>query len=123
MKPQREIRDLEYEKCIKKLFQTFITFSDSFEAEKFLREILTESEFLMLKRRWHVASLLNEGLNIRQVARQAQVSSQTVQSVKKSLLESQIWISYLPKEKHGDQEKPNEGKGSDSEFSRKYLFG
>lgn len=141
MKPQREVHDFQYEKYVQKLFQAFITFGDSYDAERFLKEILTESEFLMLKRRWHVACLLNEGLDIRETAKKANVSTQTVQSVKRALARSQVWIEYLPKKKistsppaSGSISNPSIGSGQDSDpeskeegarsdMTRKYIFG
>lgn len=139
MKPQREVHDFEYEKYVQKLFQAFITFGDSYDAERFLKEILTESEFLMLKRRWHVACLLNEGLDIRETAKKANVSTQTVQSVKRALARSQVWIEYLPKRKPASvSDSPEHLRGAtplnsetvgrsskvdESDMARKYIFG
>jgi len=113
---------VEYEKYTRRLFQTFITFSDSLEAERFLKEILTPAEFLMLKRRWHVSCLLNEGYNVRQTAQKSGVSTQTVQSVKRFLGRSRIWPDYLPKKKPQTKQK-NSPKPTSQDPSRKYIFG
>ncbi|MFH1896618.1 MAG: Trp family transcriptional regulator [bacterium] len=120
MKPQREIKDVEYEKFTRGLFQAFITFSDSLEAERFLKEILTPAEFLMLKRRWHVSCLLNEGYNVRQTAQKSGVSTQTVQAVKRMLSRSQTWLEYLPKRK---PQQPTQAPSSPKDPAKKYIFG
>ena len=123
MKPQREIKDVDYEKYTRKLFQTFITFSDSLEAERFLKEILTPAEFLMLKRRWHVSCLLNEGYNVRQAAVKSSVSTQTVQAVKRMLSRSQTWRDYLPKKKPQPATTEASKSSSLQDPAKKYIFG
>lgn len=123
MKPQKEIRDAEYEKLSQRLFQTFITFADSYQAEKFLKEILTDSEFIMLKRRWHIACLLNSGYNDREAAEKTGASTQTVQAVKRTLLNSQIFKDYLPRINKPEQEPGKLNTLSTSKSSPKYIFG
>ncbi len=51
--------------------------------ESFLKELLTPSEVRMLKNRWQIVSLLQEGLSIRNVAKQAKVGTDTVVRVKR----------------------------------------
>lgn len=129
MKPQREIRDVKYENYTRKLFQTFITFSDSLEAERFLKEILTESEMIMLKRRWYVSCLLNEGYNVRQAAQKAGTSTQTIQAIKRYLSKAQIWKDFLPKPKKQPVEEPAQNQKEQAspqipkDPTRKYIFG
>lgn len=123
MKPQKEIRDAEYEKFSQRLFQTFITFADSYQAEKFLKEILTDSEFIMLKRRWHIACLLGSGYNDREAAEKTGASTQTVQAVKRTLLNSQILKDYLPRINKPEQEPREPAAPPTSKSSPKYIFG
>ena len=48
-----------------------------------LEELLTSSEVRMLKNRWQILRLLEDGLSIRQVASQAKVGTDTVVRVAK----------------------------------------
>ena len=48
-----------------------------------LEELLTPSEIRMLKNRWQILRLLEDGLSIRQVASQAKVGTDTVVRVAK----------------------------------------
>lgn len=48
-----------------------------------LWELLTPSEIRMLKNRWHILTLLEEGLSIRNVAAEAKVGTDTVVRVSK----------------------------------------
>ncbi len=48
-----------------------------------LEELLTHSEIRMLKNRWQILKLLEDGLSIRQVAGQAKVGTDTVVRVAK----------------------------------------
>lgn len=44
----------------------------------FLKELLTSSELRMLKNRWNIINLLEEGLSIRKVALRVKVGTDTV---------------------------------------------
>lgn len=46
--------------------------------EQFIKELLTESELRMVKQRWFIIRLLEEGLPIRVIAEKAQVGTDTV---------------------------------------------
>lgn len=46
--------------------------------DEILSELLTPSELRMLKNRWQILNLLEDGLSIRQVANQAKVGTDTV---------------------------------------------
>ena len=48
-----------------------------------LRELLTPSEWRMLKNRWQILNLLEEGLPIRKIAEKAKVGTDTVVRVAK----------------------------------------
>lgn len=48
-----------------------------------LEELLTSSEIRMLKNRWQILKLLEDGLSVRQVASQAKVGTDTVVRVAK----------------------------------------
>lgn len=46
--------------------------------DQVLKEILTPSEWRMLKNRWKIVNLLEEGSSIRQVAKEVRVGTDTV---------------------------------------------
>lgn len=46
--------------------------------DEILSELLTPSELRMLKNRWQILNLLEDGLSVRQVASQAKVGTDTV---------------------------------------------
>ena len=93
-KPTKETRTEKYELCEEKLFEEIANLESSLVVKKFLGELLTPSEMLMVKRRWYIACLLLEGFNIRAVAKEANVSTQTVVSVKRALEKSE-WFKNL----------------------------
>lgn len=82
-KPRAEVRQKEYRQKIKWLYQTLNKLGSETKVRALLADLLTPAEQRMVHRRWHVASLLAEGLNVREVARQAKVSTLTVMQVKK----------------------------------------
>lgn len=64
------------------------------EVKNFLKDILTLSELRMIKRRWHIAGLLFEGLDIRTVAYKSKTSTQTVSKIKRVLEEGHGGLVY-----------------------------
>lgn len=48
-----------------------------------LRSLLTESEIRMLKNRWQIMNLLEEGLSVRQIAERVKAGTDTVVRVSK----------------------------------------
>lgn len=55
------------------------------QIENLFNDLLTESELRMLKRRWFVASLINDGKTIREAAEEAEVGTDTVVRVIKKI--------------------------------------
>lgn len=53
--------------------------------EEILFELLTESEVVMVKNRWRVISLLEEGVSVRKIAEEAKVGTDTVVRMSKLL--------------------------------------
>lgn len=81
-KPKKEIESEDYQKAVDLLFQIFQRLgSDPSAWKNFLQALLTPSEMRMLKRRWHIATLLHGGKSVRQVAKEAQVGTDTVMRV------------------------------------------
>lgn len=84
-KPKQEQNDFSYQEDINYFYQAINQLKDLAKIKLFLKDILTDSENRMLRRRWHIACLLNQGLDIRSVAKRAKVSTQTVVKIKRIL--------------------------------------
>lgn len=81
-KPKTEIKTKAYFDDSNELFSNLSKEAyDPKRLEKFLRDILTDSEIKMLKRRWFVANLINEGHTVREAAEIARVGTDTVMRV------------------------------------------
>lgn len=53
--------------------------------ENLIKELLTDSEFRMVKQRYYIINLLEEGLSIRKIAERAKVGTDTVVRVARML--------------------------------------
>lgn len=69
-----------------------------------LPELLTDSEWRMLKNRWQIIQLLEEGLSIRQIAERVRVGTDTVVRVSR-MLEGSSLQKMLDQEKKEAQKK------------------
>ncbi|MDO8638858.1 MAG: Trp family transcriptional regulator [Candidatus Daviesbacteria bacterium] len=58
--------------------------------DQVLRELLTSSEIRMLKNRWQIINLLEDGLSIREIAGQVKVGTDTVVRVIKMVDKNSI---------------------------------
>jgi len=82
VKPKKEVGYESYTSAVDFLFKVFQNLgSDSSSWKNFLQDLVTPSEMRMMKRRWHVASLLHEGKSVRQAASEAEVGTDTVMRV------------------------------------------
>lgn len=70
-----------------------------------LRQLLTPSEIRMLKNRWQIIQLLEEGLSIRQIAEKVKVGTDTVVRVSR-MLEGKSLQKLLDKEKKENNKTP-----------------
>ena len=84
-KPQKEPQRELYYRDVNFLYEVFEKFENLEDFKRFFKDLLTPTELRMVRKRWHIACLLDEGHNVRQVARQAQVSTGTVMKVKTAL--------------------------------------
>lgn len=82
-KVKNEVTGKEYYRDIYFLYEIISSLKNVEEVKSFLKDILTSSELRMLKRRWHVANLLYEGLDIRTIANKTKTSTQTVSKIKR----------------------------------------
>lgn len=85
-KPVSESTKESYFKNIDFLYRVMTDFDNGEDFKSFLRDVLTPSELRMLRRRWQIACLLDEGRDIRQVAREEKVSTGTVTRIKNVLI-------------------------------------
>lgn len=86
-KPVKEVKDKSYYKDIHFLYEILNTLKNVDEVKLFVKDILTKSELRMLKRRWHIANLLAQGLDMRSIAQKSESSTQTVANIKRILEE------------------------------------
>lgn len=86
-KPREEVKEEAYYKDIHFLYEVLFSFKSIDELKLFLKDILTRSELRMLKRRWHIANLLSQGMDLRSVAKKSKTSTATVSRVKHILEE------------------------------------
>ena|SRR3972149_1999772 len=87
-KSKTEIEEKEYFRDIHFLYKIFGSFKNIDEVKIFIKDILTPSELRMLKRRWHIANLLYDGMKLRDVATKSHTSTQTISKIK-SILEGE----------------------------------
>jgi Trp operon repressor len=66
--------------------------------KEILFELLTESEVVMVKNRWRVISLLEEGVSVRKIAEEAKVGTDTVVRMSKLLRHNTKVKSFLSKD-------------------------
>jgi len=86
-KPKSEIDDKEYIKDIYFLYEILSRLKNIDEIKVFFKDILTSSELRMLKRRWHIACLLDKDWDLRRVADKSKTSTSTVIRLKKLIEE------------------------------------
>lgn len=67
--------------------------------DEILKHILTPSEVRMLKNRWQIINLLEEGLSIRKVAEQVRVGTDTVVRVARMIESAPHLRKFLDKER------------------------
>jgi uncharacterized protein YerC len=85
-KPKREIKTRNYNLRLDDFFSAIAERGNNFkQIENLFNDLLTESEIRMLKRRWFVASLINDGKTIREAAEEAEVGTDTVVRVIKKI--------------------------------------
>lgn len=107
-KPKSEVDQKEYFKEIHFLYEIINNLKNVEEIKPFLKDILTSSELRMLKRRWHITSLLFEGNDVRAVAMKSKTSTQTVSKIKKILEEGHGGLKLALEKSFGKQKKDRE---------------
>lgn len=118
-KPRDDIVKEKYFEEVQLLFETFTQLCQNAEdCKKFLKDILTDSEMRMLKRRWYIARLLASGKSIREVAHEANVSTATVARVSRVLNSGDSMLK-----KALEKAKPELSASSTSSSPKKYIFG
>jgi TrpR-related protein YerC/YecD len=67
------------------LFQAILTLKELDEAQRFFRDLLTESEILEFSNRWKVAQMLNKNTPYSQIERETGMSTTTIARISKWL--------------------------------------
>jgi len=120
-KPKEELKEREYFKNIVFLFEILNKFRTVGEVKLFLSDLLTDSELRMIKKRWHIACLLDSGLGVRKAARRTKASTQTVLRVKKRMVSGSGGLRLaLARTKRTQRQ---EGKKSSEKKSSKWSYG
>lgn len=87
-KPKDEVKDQIYNTEVDFLYEIILKAAKiQDELKFFLEDLLTASEIRMIKRRWHVANLLDEGKSVRRVAQEAGVGTDTVERIARRIEE------------------------------------
>lgn len=82
-KTRHELKEKEYYKNTHFLYEILSELRNVDETKAFLKEMLSPSELRMLKRRWHIANLLEDGLDIREAAIASKAGTNTVMKLKR----------------------------------------
>ncbi len=91
---------------------------DEATLQAIMRELLSESELMMLSQRWVIARLLSQGMSVRDVAEKAGVSTTTVVRVSQILRRKGSSLSlFLATINDSPEARDTENK------SNKYAFG
>ncbi len=84
-KPKTEVQDKDYFRDSNFFYEIINVLKNVDEIKLFLKDILTGSELRMVKKRWYIANLLLEGIDIRTVSSRAEAGIQTVVRIKQVL--------------------------------------
>lgn len=85
--------------CIKQI-SNIISKMDEVEINRFLSELLTESELSVLSKRWRILNMLSQGVTQREIAKELQVSlCKVTRGAKIVKRQDAIVTKYLIKEK------------------------
>ena len=84
-KPKREVKEDSYYRDIHFFYEIISDLKEMDFIKKFLKDILSPAELRMIKRRWHIASILLDGWDVRNTAFKTQTSTATVIKVKNIL--------------------------------------
>jgi TrpR-related protein YerC/YecD len=124
-KPKFEVNEKEYFREVHFLYEIISSLRNVAETKLFLKDILTRSELRMFKRRWHIACLLDQGHDIRDTARKADVSTQTVSKIKSILEEGRGGLTLALKRTRKSREpKEKNTRGSAAyRMGRRLIYG
>lgn len=124
-KPKFEAENKEYFRDIHFLYEIINALKDVDEIKLFLKDLLTRAEMRMFKRRWHIACLLDQGYDMREVARRADASTQTVNNIKKILEEGRGGLKIALEKTKGKirPEKKNISGSAAFRMGRRMIYG
>lgn len=101
---------MKYSKKNKKLIDVILALKSQDEAEKFLRDLLTESEIDEFSNRWQAAKMLDNNIPYTQIIKKTGLSSTTVARISK-WLNSGMGGYRLMLDRLNHHNKPSPGKG------------
>lgn len=126
-KPKDEVKDKIYQTEVDFLYEVILKAAKvKDELRYFLEDLLTSSEVRMIKRRWHVANLLDEGKSIREVAVKAGVGTDTVERIARRIEQGKGGLARALELVRGRRTKASKGleKGSkEVVFPKPWVFG
>lgn len=96
-KPDFELEDINYKKDVEFFYQIIKEFKTPEDVKNFMQDLFTSSELRMIKKRWRIASLLSNGLDIRSIASHTESGTETVIKVKRILEEGNGSLSLALK--------------------------
>lgn len=115
-KPKTEAWDeKKYVQDVNFFYEVFDKLKDIEDFRLFLKDIFTPSEMRMVRRRWHVACLLDEGCNIREAAAEAGVSTLTAHRIRRVIYETGEGGFLKALEKTRSERQVEEGKSRSEE--------
>lgn len=124
-KPKKEIKSRNYSMRLDDFFSAISECGNNIDKiEKLFADLLTESENRMIRRRWHVACLVNEGKTVREAAEEAEVGTDTVIRVIKKIKNGNGVLKEILMQKTGvTGAKKNAFSKSKKTKSVKWFFG
>lgn len=82
-KPKEDLAEKDYYKNTHFLYEILNELKSVEEVKAFLKEMLSPTELRMMKKRWHIANLLEKNSDIRHVAGAARAGTNTVMKIKR----------------------------------------
>jgi len=122
-KPKEEINTSTYIKDIHLLYEIIGLFSNTDDLKLLLKDMLTSSELRMFKRRWYIANLLYDELDIRTIAHISNSSTSTVIKIKQILFEGKGGLKKAIEKARLESrnEKKSQTKGYSSTYMKKWF--
>lgn len=86
-------------KNISELIEAVVKLEDASEAQKFLRDLMTDKELIEFGKRWKVARMLSEGVTYVEIEKSTGMSSTTIARIHKWVKEGEGGYNLMIKKK------------------------